>query len=40
MTTDTRTLLDIARAYWEAGLTPMPRVPGDPNPHYGTSSPA
>jgi hypothetical protein len=31
------TLLDTARAYWEAGLTPMPRVPGDANPHYITA---
>ena len=32
------TLLETARAYWEAGLTPMPRVPGDVNPHYITAA--
>jgi hypothetical protein len=37
MSTETSALLDTARAYWEAGLTPMPRVPGDPNPHYVTA---
>ena len=32
----TTALLDVARAYWDAGLTPLPRVPGDPNPHFLT----
>ena len=31
-----QTLLETARAYWEAGLTPMPRLPGEVNPHYLT----
>jgi putative DNA primase/helicase len=34
----TSTLLTIARAYWEAGHTPMPRIGEDPNPHYLTAS--
>jgi hypothetical protein len=38
MTTETRSLLDAARAYWEAGLTPMPRLAGDPMPSYLTET--
>ena len=38
MTTQLASLLDTARAYWDAGLTPMPRVPGDANPHYITAA--
>jgi hypothetical protein len=37
-TSQVRPLLDIALAYWEAGLTPMPRVPGNANPHYITDA--
>ena len=36
-TGQTTALLATARAYWDAGLTPLPRVPGDPNPHYLTA---
>ena len=36
-TSQAPTLLETARAYWEAGLTPMPRVPDDPHPHYITA---
>src|SRR5256885_15573689 len=34
MTTETSTLLDLARARWDAGLTPMPRVTGYVEPSY------
>ena len=34
MTTTTASVLDTARTYWEAGLTPMPRVTGHVEPSY------
>jgi hypothetical protein len=34
MTTQACTLLDIARAYWNAGLTPIPHVAGHNEPSY------